>query len=588
MKSNTDGLCFGCMHTLDKDGHCSYCDFELEKYEMSPHCMCPGERINRYVIGRVIGEGNFGITYIGRDMLLERVVAIKEYFPRHYVSRDTRKPNENNVYIYNKKSDAPYQKELEKFYDEAKKLSRFNDVSGVVSVMDFFYANETAYLVMGYVEGITLKEHIKKYGAMNGKTVLSLMQPMIEALMFVHKEGIIHRDISPDNIIVNKQGKLVLVDFGAARQESPALTHSMTVMFKRGYTPEEQYRGRGIQGSWTDVYSLCATMYFMLTGVSPNEAIDRMLEDTLVSLCDMPEIELMDSEKQTIMQGLAVKAEHRIQDMSSLLEKLYRQNGIGESVSRRNDPSKPLFVKRSYGQGRSGVINAIKGRKAWKVAVGIIFLCSGFFAWNQRPLKSMEPVRTEKPSSAENKVTRVEATSAVSPSPQKKIYRMVNLTGISKKEAEKRIAQLKDTHLKVQWKWKYSSSVVKGNIIKQSIAEGTEYEAGTEKTQILTMSRGVQKYTVPDVIGIDSQDAVRRLKKKKFLVRIVYSESSQSRGIVLEQGKKAGRKAEKGTEITLTVSDGAGNRQTKRTSPTKKPSSNKQPSGEDFVAKIPE
>lgn len=566
MKSNTGGLCFGCMHALEEDGHCSYCGFKLEDYEVPPHCMRPGERMNRYVIGRVIGEGSFGITYIGRDLLLERVVAIKEYFPRHYVCRDARKHNDNSVCIYNKELDAPYQKELEKFYDEAKKLSRFNDVSGIVSVMDFFYANETAYLVMGYVEGITLKEQIKKYGAMNGESVLRLMKPMIEALMSVHQEGVIHRDISPDNIIVNKQGKLVLIDFGAARQESPTLTHSMTVMFKRGYTPEEQYRGRGMQGSWTDVYSLCATMYFMLTGISPNEAIDRMLEDTLVSLCDMPEVELADCQKEGIMQGLAVKAEERIQDMSLLLERLYAKRELPPVLRRRIWDILPL----------------------WKIGAGILFLCGIFFVWNQLSLKSTGSIGTVKSIPAGNQAMRTEATSAAAPSPKKIVYRMMDLTGMTKKEAEKRLGRLGDANLKVRWKWEYSSSVSKGNIIKQSIAEGAEYEGGLEKTQILTISRGVRKYRVPDVTGMDSGDAVRRLKKKKFRVRIAYTESGQPKGIVLKQGREAGKRVKKGTEIRLIVSDGSGGQQSKEPSSARKPSSKERPSGDDFVAKIPE
>lgn len=588
MKLNIEGLCFGCMHVLEEDGHCSYCDFKLEEYEPSPHCLRPGERMNRYVIGRVIGEGSFGITYIGRDTLLERVVAIKEYFPHHYVSRDIKNHNQNDVYIYQKKLDAPYQKELEKFYDEAKKLSKFNDVGGIVSVMDFFYANETAYLVMGYVEGITLKERIKKHGAMSGESVLRLMKPMIEALMSVHQEGIIHRDISPDNIIVNKQGKLVLIDFGAARQESLAQTHSMTVMFKRGYTPEEQYRGQGVQGSWTDVYALCATMYFMLTGISPNEAIDRMLEDTLASLCDMPGVELEDWQKEAIMQGMAVKAEERIRDMSSLLDRLYGREIT--PILRRKILWRHLFAKRLLGQEKLGFSGMQWQRNAGKIAVVILLLCGVFFVWNAPSLISRGSIGTVTSIPMEDQVKGMDVTPATAPSPQKSIYRMVDLTGISKKDAEWRIARLGDAHLKVRWKWNYSSSAARGKIMKQSIAEGTEWEEGNERTQVLTISQGIRKYKVPNVAGMDARDAVRRLKKKKFQAKIVYSESGRPKGTVLKQGRKAGAREEKGTEILLTVSDGSGIRRTKPTKeplPAKKPASKKQPSGDDFVARIP-
>ena len=290
--------CMGCMEAFpkgkDKRSTCPLCGFSLESYDRAPRCIRLGSILKeRYLIGRVLGEGSFGITYIGRDMLLDQIVAIKEYFPINHVSRDMLEEESdtgNTVYVYAGDEDESYKNGLEKFYNEAKILAKFHGIAGVVSVINFFYANGTAYLVMEYVDGITLKEYIKEHGPIAGERVLQMIHPVIKALSAIHKTGIIHRDISPDNILVNQKEELVLIDFGSARAERQTMTQSMTVLFKRGYTPEEQYRGRGNWGAWSDVYSLCATMYFMLTGIVPNESIERMIHDDIKLLRDMPHI----------------------------------------------------------------------------------------------------------------------------------------------------------------------------------------------------------------------------------------------------------------------------------------------------------
>lgn len=332
--------CMGCMKAFpkgkDKRSTCPLCGFSLESYDRAPRCIRLGSILKeRYLIGRVLGEGSFGITYIGRDMLLDQIVAIKEYFPINHVSRDMLEEESdtgNTVYVYAGDEDESYKNGLEKFYNEAKILAKFHGIAGVVSVINFFYANGTAYLVMEYVDGITLKEYIKEHGPIAGERVLQMIHPVIKALSAIHKTGIIHRDISPDNILVNQKEELVLIDFGSARAERQTMTQSMTVLFKRGYTPEEQYRGRGNWGAWSDVYSLCATMYFMLTGIVPNESIERMIHDDIKLLRDMPHIRLSATEEDAIMRGMAVKANRRFQSMESLEAALYESRGWVQRV----------------------------------------------------------------------------------------------------------------------------------------------------------------------------------------------------------------------------------------------------------------
>ena len=367
--NNKDGLrmttermtyCMGCMEAFpkgkDKRSTCPLCGFSLESYDRAPRCLRLGSILKeRYLIGRVLGEGSFGITYIGRDMLLDQIVAIKEYFPINHVSRDMLEEESdtgNTVYVYAGDEDESYKNGLEKFYNEAKILAKFHGIAGVVFVINFFYANGTAYLVMEYVDGITLKEYIKEHGPIAGERVLQMIHPVIKALSAIHKTGIIHRDISPDNILVNQKEELVLIDFGSARAERQTMTQSMTVLFKRGYTPEEQYRGRGNWGAWSDVYSLCATMYFMLTGIVPNESIERMIHDDIKLLRDMPHIRLSATEEDAIMRGMAVKANRRFQSMESLEAALYESRGWVQRVVLYFSAQEQT---RTVGRGRSGV-----------------------------------------------------------------------------------------------------------------------------------------------------------------------------------------------------------------------------------------
>ena len=212
---------------------------------------------------------------------------------------------------------------MEIYVQEAEILSRFFHLPGIVSVKDFFYENGTAYIAMEYVEGISLKEYLKRRGdKIAWDEMLGIMQPLLQSMSVIHEAQIIHRDISPDNIMVGNDGKITLIDFGAARLVSGKEDKSKTVVLKHGYAPIEQYDSRGNQGPWTDIYSLCATMYKMLTGKVPCEASSRMAGTELLPPKRLNR-KVPKYLSRAIMKGLEINANDRFQTVSELYDELY-------------------------------------------------------------------------------------------------------------------------------------------------------------------------------------------------------------------------------------------------------------------------
>ncbi len=308
--------------------------FHLKTEKQSPRCL-PVNTIlaGKYLVGPVLGEGGFGITYAGYDLNMETRIAIKEYFPVELVSRDTTRRTgdggSDRVISLSGEKSKTYQQGLKKYVDEARNVSQFSGTPGVVSVKDFFYENDTAYIVMEYIEGVSLKEYLKqKGGKLPEEEALAILRPVLEALEKVHEAGIIHRDISPDNIMLTFAGEegaitaVRLIDFGAARMTAKNDQKSLTIILKHGYAPEEQYRSHGEQGPWTDVYALCAVLYRMITGTVLEPAMDRLFSDGLKRPEELGAA-VSPAVSEAIMRGLAVKKENRIQTMRELSDALY-------------------------------------------------------------------------------------------------------------------------------------------------------------------------------------------------------------------------------------------------------------------------
>ena len=270
----------------------------------------------RYRIGRVLGHGGFGITYLAWDENLHLRLAIKEYLPRDTA---TRAPDGVSMAIYSGQAGEQFAYGLERFIDEARALARFDQHPGIVTVKNFFRTHGTGYCVMDYVEGITLRHYLDQQpgGKISVEAALKLLTPVADALRAVHKEGLLHRDIAPDNIYLSQDGRIKLLDFGAARYAAGEHSKSLSMVLKPGYSPEEQYRTKGRQGPWTDVYGLGATVYRAITGTVPPESLDRLDHDDLVPPSKLG-IAIQPEQEAALLKALAVKAHQRYQSIPEL------------------------------------------------------------------------------------------------------------------------------------------------------------------------------------------------------------------------------------------------------------------------------
>ncbi len=267
----------------------------------------------RYAVEAAIGEGAFGITYKGKDQILGISVAIKEYFPSNCAKRDH--SHSNAVTVTGSSHQTVFDRDMQRFLQEAQVLAKLRGEPGVVSVQNFFNENGTAYIVMDYLNGITLSAYLRRFGPFDPETLASILSPVLDALSKVHAEDMIHGDISPDNIMMLRGGRLKLLDFGAARKITEE--NRLSVVLKPGYAPVEQYQAQGKLGPWTDVYALCATLYKCITGITPEESTERTLKDTVLPPSELG-VAVPVKFEQALMRGMCVQSEHRCQTLEAL------------------------------------------------------------------------------------------------------------------------------------------------------------------------------------------------------------------------------------------------------------------------------
>jgi serine/threonine protein kinase len=304
-----------CKETGDGGGYCPVCGIDAASIKNEEFCIPAGSvLLDRYYIGKVIGQGGFGITYVGYDTKLKTKIALKEYFPHGYAFREIHKEKHTVYSLSGEKTDF-YNRGIEKFIAEAQRLAQFSGAPGIVNVRDYFNENNTAYIVMEFVEGEPLAALLEKRERLSESEVTEIFLPILKTLQKVHSAGILHRDIAPDNIMVEPDGTARLIDFGASAEVDENAATSAAVI-KHFYVPEEQYdNNRRRQGPWTDVYAISATIFRALEGQTLPDAIERLRGMAFEGFT----VTVSAPVKKAVLNGLELFQKDRAQNVDELI-----------------------------------------------------------------------------------------------------------------------------------------------------------------------------------------------------------------------------------------------------------------------------
>lgn len=324
-----------CQHCFEpKRGNivCPHCGFDPATVKNYGGVLPPFTVLNgRYLIGRVLGKGGFGVTYIAKDLNYNRICAIKEYLPSEYSIRNG--GTKNITPFSDAKAQYVFNHGREKFVEEARTLSALRSNPIVVDIWDFFQENNTAYLVMECLDGQDLRKMARSQGGkLEPEFAKTVFVTVASSLMEIHKLNILHRDLSPENIIVTKDGRIKLIDFGAARNFVSTQNAGMSILLKPGFAPPEQYEKKGAQGPWSDVYALCATFYNLVSGKPLVDALFRYRGQEQPSLAVMG-CPVTKRTSDVIEKGMTLDHKRRYQDFMVLL------NDIDITISHTPNPT---------------------------------------------------------------------------------------------------------------------------------------------------------------------------------------------------------------------------------------------------------
>lgn len=509
-------LCMGCMREYDdRFNVCPHCGYEFNTPPKQSYHIPPGSVLQqRYIVGRALGFGGFGITYIGWDYVMARKVAIKEYLPSEFA---TRMPTQLKVTVYSGEREEQYKEGLIKTMEEARRLAKFESVPGIVQIYDCFEENGTSYIVMEFLEGMSLKDYLAEKGNMTPEQALPVVLQIAAAMEAVHKTGILHRDIAPDNIYVLNPDepdslRVKLLDFGAARYATTKHSKSLSVIIKPGYAPEEQYRSRGDQGTWTDVYALAATFYKMLTGATPEDAMERSVKDEVKKPSRMG-IKISKPTETALMNAMHVKIQDRTQTMEEFSQELMAAEVKERAVTKDKQ--------------------AVASIPKWFLAVAGVTLAVGAAA----AVLMMTGVIKFRINSGASHL-------------EKNMVRVPNVVNQDADVAETVLAE--ESLGMSRDKMVYSTEIPLNMVSYQEIKENTSVEKNT--TIVVWISKGEEKGIIPAVRGLQKEEAEKLLQEAGF--KNIRIEESMDPGVyhsILDISEDQGANIELSKEIVITV-----------------------------------
>lgn len=497
-------VCYHCMNRIQDDrAHtCPSCGKPLHVEQENASSMLPPGTVldGKFLIGYAIGFGGFGITYIGWDQLLQRKVAVKEFYPRQFCQR---MEDGVTVTLTEQKMRDRYTAGLKSFLQEARSLASLQEtVKGIVAITNYFEANGTGYIIMEYLEGMDVKNILKKSGGTREyewcrQVVLSVLCTLKE----IHRQGILHRDIAPDNVFITKEGMIKLIDFGAAKHESDLIAQDAAIVLKVGYAPIEQYSRTAKQGPYTDLYAVAALFYRMLTGRKPAPANERVNEDTLVPPSELG-IMIPEQAEMAIMVCLNIRPSYRLQSASEFMEALG-----GKGFVPRYEPDW-ILPEDMLTEGRKKLSAPVKGAILFGT---LVLLGGGMFV-------AAQFMNSEK---------NIQVTQATNDSI------MVNCVGMTKEEA---ISQLQKNGIAVEEKitYEYSTDTEQNVVMDQSIRPGTTLQQ--DDIVALTVSGGTKMFSMPDVSQMSKEEVNSYFTEKGVTVSVreTFSDSVKKGKVVLQ------------------------------------------------------
>ncbi len=510
-------LCYGCMCRLDEGTEiCPECGYHINAPHL-PSYLAPGITLNdRYIIGKLKSYNGESADYIAFDTITESKVIVKEYMPDTLCTRE----KGGSVINVNSNCMPQYKTFLSEFVELNKVLSKMRTLNHINAAIDMFGDNNTAYVVFGYLDGMTIGEYLRmNAGELSWEEVKKMFPPIFTTLSLVHNAGLVHRGISPENIIVTDRGELMLTGFciSDARTANTELASEIY----NGYAAPEQYNSNNWQGTWTDVYGISALLYRMLTGVVPTEATSRMSNDNLIEPAQLnPNIPRNVS--KVIMNGLNMNGEMRIQTVTEFVTQLFEQPEYNSKRLSSSSTQTITIPKQSSKQNNKPI-----SRHGLFIMIMAVILCVGMFLLvmlivalddnsgdtqrntglstfseinNGSSFSDITTIGTLAPMQDTTTVSTTEADNGV-------VYVMNDLTGknydiVSKSDSY---------NLVFTAEFEYNDDYAKGLIFYQSIAPNETYKENSEIQ--VKVSLGPKYIEIPDYLTLDKKAYFTKLNE---------------------------------------------------------------------------
>lgn len=528
---NIDKLCMGCMNELYGEKQCPKCGYYVDSPQISPYLPLKTPLGDKYIIGKVLSSNSEGVTYMAYDIDRQSPVVVREFLPEKFIDRSF---GSTEVAIKAEWQDF-YFAYLHKFLNLWRSLARVRGLSALVPVIDIIEENNTAYAISEYVECISLREFLLKSqtGYLNWEKAKVLFMPVLSTLSTLHKAGIYHYGINPDNLMIGRDGKLRLTGFSIneARLEGSELSPEQF----EGYTPIEQYSYNAKQGAWSDVYGFSAVLYRALVGSVPQDAVSRSMNDQLIIPARYAEI-IPVYVINALMNGLQVNSEERTRDIEALREDLSATpSNVVSSFSGASVPKKEIrpvqqTVTPVEEDDKGSMIRTVLIVFLIIVGVGLIFF--GAYLGYENYIKENNEPTTD----SQAVETMIEVPNFVNSS-----YDMVAQNPVQ------------NSRFKISSVMEYSDEVEKGYIISQSIEAGTQVATGSEITFVV--SKGPEYVTIPPVKNTNIDYAKKTLEDAGFTVSIITKENNGDyvEGNVAEVTPAEGTSKVKGSEVFIQV-----------------------------------